>query len=110
MPQNHLYILTGASRGMGLAMAQQLLRSGNTLICIARSANDDLATEARAAGVTIEQWQQDLSQGEQAAHRPCSSIEWSTAVKPCSRAIALTRSSTPSKAISTARPQERHTR
>ena len=55
MPQNHLYILTGASRGMGLAMAQQLLRSGNTLICIARSANDDLAAEARAAGVTIEQ-------------------------------------------------------
>ena len=51
MPQNHLYILTGASRGMGLAMAQQLLRSGNTLICIARSANDDLAAEARAAGI-----------------------------------------------------------
>ena len=64
-----LTILTGASRGMGLAMAQQLLRSGNTLICIARSANDDLAAEARAAGVTIEQWQQDLSQGEQAAHK-----------------------------------------
>ena len=69
MPQNHLTILTGASRGMGLAMAQQLLKSGNTLICIARSANDDLAAEARAAGVTIEQWQQDLSQGEQAAHK-----------------------------------------
>ena len=48
MPQNHLYILTGASRGMGLAMAQQLLRSGNTLICIARSANDDLAAIGHA--------------------------------------------------------------
>ena len=69
MPQNHLYIITGASRGMGLAMAQQLLRSGNTLICIARSANPDLALEAKAAGVTLEQWQQDLSQGEQAAHQ-----------------------------------------
>ncbi|MBV7540779.1 SDR family NAD(P)-dependent oxidoreductase [Acidovorax sp. sic0104] len=68
MPHNHLYILTGASRGMGLAMARQLLTAGNTLICIARSANTDLAAEARAAGVTIEQWQQDLSQGEQAAH------------------------------------------
>ena len=67
MPQNHLTILTGASRGMGLAMAQQLLKSGNTLICIARSANPDLALEAKAAGVTLEQWQQDLSQGEQAA-------------------------------------------
>ena len=69
MPQNHLTILTGASRGMGLAMAQQLLRNGNTLICIARSANPDLALEAKAAGVTLEQWQQDLSQGEQAAHQ-----------------------------------------
>ena len=69
MPQNHLTILTGASRGMGLAMAQQLLKSGNTLICIARSANPDLALEAKAAGVTLEQWQQDLSQGEQAAHQ-----------------------------------------
>ena len=69
MPHNHLYILTGASRGMGLAMAQQLLKSGNTLICIARSTNADLAIEAKAAGVTIEQWQQDLSQGEQAAHK-----------------------------------------
>ena len=46
MPQNHLTILTGASRGMGLAMAQQLLKSVNTLICIARSANPDLALEA----------------------------------------------------------------
>src|SRR3990167_2386922 len=69
MPQNHLTILTGASRGMGLAMAQQLLKSGNTLVCIARSTNADLAIEAKAAGVTIEQWQQDLSQGEQAAHK-----------------------------------------
>lgn len=69
MPHNHLYLLTGASRGMGLAMAQQLLKSGNTLICIARSTNPDLAAEAKAAGATLEQWQQDLSQGEQAAHQ-----------------------------------------
>ena len=69
MPHNPLYLLTGASRGMGLAMAQQLLKSGNTLICIARSTNPDLAAEAKAAGATLEQWQQDLSQGEQAAHQ-----------------------------------------
>ena len=75
MPQTHLYILTGASRGMGLAMAQQLLRSGNALICIARSANVDLTTEARASGVTIEQWQQDLSEGEHAAHKLQSWLE-----------------------------------
>ena len=69
MPQNHLYILTGASRGMGLAMAQQLLRAGNTLICLARSTNADLTHEAKASGVPLEQWQQDLSQGEQAAQK-----------------------------------------
>ena len=54
---------------MGLAMAQQLLRSGNTLICIARSTNADLANEAKASRVPVEQWQQDLSQSEQAAHK-----------------------------------------
>jgi NAD(P)-dependent dehydrogenase (short-subunit alcohol dehydrogenase family) len=54
---------------MGLAMAQQLLRAGNALICIARSANSDLTAAAKAAGVPLEQWQQDLSQGEQAAHK-----------------------------------------
>jgi len=69
MPSTCLYILTGASRGMGLAMARQLLRGGNTLICIARGANADLATAAQASGAAIEQWQQDLAQGEQAAHR-----------------------------------------
>ena len=69
MPSTHLYILTGASRGMGLAMAWQLLRGGNTLICIARGSNAELAAGAQAAGASIEQWQQDLSQGEQAAHR-----------------------------------------
>ncbi len=68
MLHNHLTILTGASRGMGLSMAQQLLRNGNTVICIARSTNADLSAQAQATGATLEQWQQDLSQGEQAAH------------------------------------------
>jgi NAD(P)-dependent dehydrogenase (short-subunit alcohol dehydrogenase family) len=69
MLPKHLYILTGASRGMGLAMAQQLLRSGNTLVCIARGTSPDLASDAKAAGVTVEQWQQDLSEGGHAALR-----------------------------------------
>ena len=37
---NHLYILTGASRGMGLAMAEQLLLEENRLLCISRHKND----------------------------------------------------------------------
>ncbi|MCM2347540.1 MAG: SDR family NAD(P)-dependent oxidoreductase [Acidovorax soli] len=69
MPLNHLVLLTGASRGMGLAMAHQLLRPGHTLVCISRHASTELAQAASQAGATLEQWQQDLSQGEQAAHR-----------------------------------------
>jgi len=33
----HLYILTGGSRGMGLAIAEQLLQAGNTLMYLAQS-------------------------------------------------------------------------
>lgn len=69
MQRQHLYIVTGASRGMGLALALRLLRAGNALIGIARSANAELAAQARAAGVALEQWQLDLAQGEQAARR-----------------------------------------
>ena len=67
MPQ-HLIVLTGASRGMGLAMAQQLLRPGHALVCISRHRNPDLADMATRASATLEQWEQDLSHGEQAAH------------------------------------------
>ena len=69
MTHTHLTILTGGSRGMGLAMAAQLLRQGHTLVSIARSANPELEAIAQAGGATLEQWQQDLSQGEQAAQR-----------------------------------------
>ena len=63
MTTHHLTILTGASRGMGLAMAQQLLRPGHALVCISRHRNPDLASLAARAGATLEQWEQDLSQG-----------------------------------------------
>ncbi|KAB2896547.1 MAG: SDR family NAD(P)-dependent oxidoreductase [Burkholderiaceae bacterium] len=62
----HLYILTGGSRGMGLAMAQQLLQPGHALVSIARSANPELSAPA---GATLEQWTLDLSQGAEAAKR-----------------------------------------
>jgi NAD(P)-dependent dehydrogenase (short-subunit alcohol dehydrogenase family) len=68
MPQ-HLYILTGASRGMGLAMAEQLLQKGNTLLCISRHANPDLAASAQKADVSITQWAHDLADGEGASVR-----------------------------------------
>ena len=68
MPQ-HLTILTGASRGMGLAMARQMLRPGHTLLCISRTAHATLPQEAATLGCTLEQWDQDLAQPEQAAER-----------------------------------------
>jgi benzil reductase ((S)-benzoin forming) len=65
----HLYILTGASRGMGLAMAQQLLKRGNVLLCISRNVNPALATAAQKADVPLTQWMQDLADGAGASDR-----------------------------------------
>jgi NAD(P)-dependent dehydrogenase (short-subunit alcohol dehydrogenase family) len=65
----HLTILTGASRGMGLAMARQLLAAGHDLLCLSRKTNDALAAEAASAGRRCEQWPQDLARAETAAER-----------------------------------------
>ena len=65
----HLYILTGASRGMGRAMAEQLLASGNQLVCISRTADADLQQRADAVGVPLLQWQHDLADGAPPAER-----------------------------------------
>jgi NAD(P)-dependent dehydrogenase (short-subunit alcohol dehydrogenase family) len=65
----HLTIVTGASRGLGLAIAEQLCDGGHTLVCIARRANDALAARAAAAGATLEQWTLDLADPLPAAAR-----------------------------------------
>ena len=65
----HLFILTGASRGMGLAMAQQLLQPGNSVLCISRSTNDALAEQANEARVKLVQWSQDLALSTRAGAR-----------------------------------------
>lgn len=65
----HLYIITGASRGMGLAIAAQLLLPGHSVLCISRTGNEALAAQARAAGAGLFQWQQDLAFGVQASAR-----------------------------------------
>lgn len=64
---HHLTIITGASRGMGMAMAQQLLSPTAHLLCISRHTNTQLAEEAHAKGALLEQWPQDLAQGEAVA-------------------------------------------
>ena len=57
----HLTILTGASRGMGLAMAQQLLKPGDTVLCISRTTQEPLGREAASLGATLLQWSHDLA-------------------------------------------------
>ena len=69
MTTQHLTILTGASRGMGLAMAGQLLAKGDTLLCISRQANPQLAKRAQALGAHLLQWTEDLAQGSAVSQR-----------------------------------------
>jgi NAD(P)-dependent dehydrogenase (short-subunit alcohol dehydrogenase family) len=64
-----LFVVTGASRGMGAAIAAQLLAPDHVLLCIARHRNDALAAQAKAAGARCEQWALDLAQPVDAADR-----------------------------------------
>jgi len=64
-----LTILTGASRGMGLAMARQLLLPGHTLLTLSRTPNHSLSADASAAGATLVQWSVDLAEASAVAAR-----------------------------------------
>ncbi|HCX82891.1 MAG: short-chain dehydrogenase [Curvibacter sp. RIFCSPHIGHO2_12_FULL_63_18] len=66
---HHLTILTGASRGMGLAMAQQLLQPGALLLCISRQTNTALEQQAHNVGAALLHWPMDLADGAAAAAR-----------------------------------------
>lgn len=68
-PRPQLTVLTGASRGLGHALATQLLQSGHTLLCMARHPDAALAALARTQGATLEQWPLDLAHSEAAAAR-----------------------------------------
>jgi len=65
----HLYVITGASRGMGAAIAAQLLQPGNTVLGVSRRSDDALAARARAAGAKCEQWTADLAAPDDVAKR-----------------------------------------
>jgi len=83
--KKHLTILTGASRGMGLALAQQLLAPDAVLLCISRNTNAALQAQALACGAELLQWQADLSE-------PASVVaqlqDWLLACKPDTLASA----------------------
>lgn len=65
----HLTILTGASRGMGLAMATRLCINDAVVLCISRQASAELAATAQAQGAHLTQWQADLAEPVPVAER-----------------------------------------
>lgn len=58
-----IFIVTGASRGLGLAMARQLRESGHHLLTLSRQPS------AQLDGPGVEQWAVDLAQPAEAAAR-----------------------------------------
>lgn len=57
----HLTVLTGASRGMGLAMAEQLCAPDAMVLCISRASVPDLDQHAARRGAALIQWEADLN-------------------------------------------------
>jgi NAD(P)-dependent dehydrogenase (short-subunit alcohol dehydrogenase family) len=57
----HLFIVTGASRGMGEAIAEALLQPGHVLWCLSRGQSAPLQAKAKASGATLQQWAVDLA-------------------------------------------------
>jgi NAD(P)-dependent dehydrogenase (short-subunit alcohol dehydrogenase family) len=64
----HLYIVTGASRGLGAAVSRALFAPGNRLICVARGRSPEVEQAAAAAGQPVAWHLQDLSHAGNAAH------------------------------------------
>lgn len=64
-----LYILTGASRGIGEAMARLLLARSPVLVTMARQANPALQACAEQHGAVLQQWPMDLADAASAARR-----------------------------------------
>ncbi len=57
----HVVVLTGASRGLGAALADRLLSPSRLLICVARSPNPALEQRARAVGARLDYRRCDLA-------------------------------------------------
>jgi benzil reductase ((S)-benzoin forming) len=105
--QKHLYILTGGSRGMGLAIAHQLLQAGHELICISRHANEGLAAAAKKAEASLSQWTQDLSDGQAASERLGRWLQQQDTAQWCSATLINNAGTIPPIApLSQAHPQD----
>ncbi len=58
---SRLIVLTGASRGLGAALAEQLLHPETVLLCLSRGRHPTLVQRASAAQAPLEEWQRDLA-------------------------------------------------
>jgi benzil reductase ((S)-benzoin forming) len=72
MSLSHLTFITGASRGLGAALAAQRLREGHDVIGISRQASPELAALASARGLKLTQWTLDLADPIAAAQQLAS--------------------------------------
>jgi len=64
-----LFIITGASRGLGAAILERLLAPGHRLLGIARNNPEAVRGRAAESGPRLEQWNVDLAQPLEAAAR-----------------------------------------
>ncbi|MFN9281043.1 MAG: SDR family NAD(P)-dependent oxidoreductase [Rubrivivax sp.] len=62
-------IITGASRGLGLGIARELLRRGHCVLTLQRSPNPALVAEAADRKAVLEQWAVDLTRPAEVAAR-----------------------------------------
>jgi len=60
-PVQQIAIVTGASRGLGAAIAERLLSPTRRLVCVARSPNDPLAARAQAMQAPLDYLRHDLA-------------------------------------------------
>ena len=65
----HLFIVTGASRGLGAAMVERLAVRGHVVLGIARRNDPAQVERARACGGRVEQWNADLAAPADVAER-----------------------------------------
>lgn len=57
----NIYIITGASRGIGEAIANELISKENHLICCSRTKNDFLLHKAEQAGCKLDYYELDFA-------------------------------------------------
>jgi benzil reductase ((S)-benzoin forming) len=65
----HLFIVTGSSRGLGRALVELLLEGDNELLCMSRSHSEELDRLAAQRQRRLQQWAVDLARPLEVAQR-----------------------------------------